>query len=195
MCEEVNQGELPKAKKAIIQAVQHEAFPEELKDIRQGKDLAIASPIKKLSPYLDDWGLLSVGVICLLQTLKERRKTHSSSEDDIMSLTYSYIIAVSMPKTKVATSEKGPYDQPAYGSIGGKVSQQSYLFFLLKTPGANWTSVDGRLTSRMPVYWSPFSYVGVDVFVPWIGTRGGLENSKCWAVLFTCMSSRAIHEN
>lgn len=54
MCEEVNQGELPKAKKAIIQAVQHEAFPEELKDIRQGKDLAIASPIKKLSPYLDD---------------------------------------------------------------------------------------------------------------------------------------------
>ncbi|KAK7893312.1 hypothetical protein WMY93_022464 [Mugilogobius chulae] len=43
----------------------------------------------------------------------------------------------------------------------------------------------------------PFSYVGLDVFGPWeIVTRrmrGGQVNNKRWAVLFTCMSTRAIH--
>lgn len=44
----------------------------------------------------------------------------------------------------------------------------------------------------------PFSYVGLDVFGPWevtthLSTRGGQANSKIWAVLFSCMSKRAIH--
>jgi hypothetical protein len=43
----------------------------------------------------------------------------------------------------------------------------------------------------------PFSFVGLDVFRPWMvtsrRTRGGQANSKRWAVLFTCMSTRAIH--
>lgn len=43
----------------------------------------------------------------------------------------------------------------------------------------------------------PFSYVGLDVFGPWLisarQTRGGIANSKHWAVLFTCLTTRAIH--
>ncbi|XP_043986029.1 uncharacterized protein LOC122838996 [Gambusia affinis] len=43
----------------------------------------------------------------------------------------------------------------------------------------------------------PFTYVGVDVFGPWIvtsrRTRGGYANSKRWAVIFSCLSTRAIH--
>ena len=43
----------------------------------------------------------------------------------------------------------------------------------------------------------PFSYVGHDVFGPWQicaqRTRGGLAHSKHWAVLFACMSTRAVH--
>ena len=43
----------------------------------------------------------------------------------------------------------------------------------------------------------PFSYVGLDVFGPWLvrtrRTRGGVANSKRWAVLFTCLTTRAIH--
>jgi Family of unknown function (DUF5641) len=44
---------------------------------------------------------------------------------------------------------------------------------------------------------APFSHVGVDVFGPWSvsvrKTRGGSANAKRWAVLFTCMATRAIH--
>lgn len=43
----------------------------------------------------------------------------------------------------------------------------------------------------------PFTYVGVDVFGPWLivtrHTRGGQANSKRWAVLFICLCIRAIH--
>ncbi len=44
---------------------------------------------------------------------------------------------------------------------------------------------------------APFSYVGLDVFGPWevitSCTRSGQSRDKRWAVLFTCMSTRAIH--
>ena len=43
----------------------------------------------------------------------------------------------------------------------------------------------------------PFTHVGLDVFGPWNivsrQTRGGSAESKRWAVLFTCLSTRAIH--
>ena len=43
----------------------------------------------------------------------------------------------------------------------------------------------------------PFTTVGLDVFGPWKivtrRTRGGCAQSKRWAVLFTCMLTRAVH--
>ena len=44
---------------------------------------------------------------------------------------------------------------------------------------------------------SAFSYVGVDVFGPWQvisrRTRSSQASAKRWAVLFTCLSIRAVH--
>lgn len=43
----------------------------------------------------------------------------------------------------------------------------------------------------------PFTNVGLDVFGPWnVSTHrtcGGHANSKRWAVMFTCLSMRAVH--
>lgn len=43
----------------------------------------------------------------------------------------------------------------------------------------------------------PFTQVGLDVFGPWTvcarRTRGGLAESKRWAVMFTCLVTRAVH--
>ncbi|XP_024909242.1 uncharacterized protein LOC112486514 [Cynoglossus semilaevis] len=40
----------------------------------------------------------------------------------------------------------------------------------------------------------PFTTVGLDVFGPWYhDTSGGCVDSKRWAVLFTCMSTRSVH--
>lgn len=43
----------------------------------------------------------------------------------------------------------------------------------------------------------PFTHVGLDVFGPWSvttrRTRGGAADSKRWAVIFACLSTRAVH--
>jgi hypothetical protein len=42
----------------------------------------------------------------------------------------------------------------------------------------------------------PFSAVGVDTFGPWNvtirRTRGGAAQSKRWAIIFTCLTTRAV---
>ncbi len=43
----------------------------------------------------------------------------------------------------------------------------------------------------------PFTYAGFDVFGPWSittgRTRGGSAESKRWAIIFSCLSSQAVH--
>ncbi|XP_052251751.1 uncharacterized protein LOC127858589 [Dreissena polymorpha] len=51
---------------------------------------------------------------------------------------------------------------------------------------------EGRLTPG-----PPFTYVGVDTFGPWPvvkrRTRGGVAESKRWAIIFVCLVTRASH--
>ncbi|XP_051806692.1 uncharacterized protein LOC127534752 [Acanthochromis polyacanthus] len=43
----------------------------------------------------------------------------------------------------------------------------------------------------------PFTHVGLDIFGPWTviarRTRGGHAENKRWAIMFTCLSTRAVH--
>lgn len=58
-----------------------------------------------------------------------------------------------------------------------------------------------QLMANLPIDRSiagpPFMNVGLDVFGPWQvmtrKTRGGIVNNKRWAVLFTCLCTRAVH--
>lgn len=55
----------------------------------------------------------------------------------------------------------------------------------------------GNLPNERTSMGPPFSIVGVDTFGPWEvvarRTRGGLAQSKRWAILFTCMAKRGVH--
>lgn len=55
----------------------------------------------------------------------------------------------------------------------------------------------GDLPSECLQECPPFTYVGLDVFGPWAvagrRTCGGQTESKRWAIMFSCMSSRAVH--
>lgn len=55
----------------------------------------------------------------------------------------------------------------------------------------------GNLPSERMQLAPPFTYVGVDLFGPWDiitrRTRGGKASSKRWAVMFSCLSTRAVH--
>ncbi len=63
--------------------------------------------------------------------------------------------------------------------------------------GITSTAKDGRPPFQHLTPAPPFTFVGVDVFGPWQiitrCTRGGAACNKRWAVIFTCLTVRAIH--
>lgn len=65
-----------------------------------------------------------------------------------------------------------------------------------KTKRKSGATTNVRLTLRSSTTRTTL-YVGLDVFGPWEvstrRTRDGSANSKRWAILFTCMSTRAVH--
>ena len=86
-----------------------------------------------------------------------------------------------------------------YWIIGGKRMVNSVIDKCLKCKklrGQRQTQKMANLPADRVNPAPPFSYVGLDVFGPWQicarCTRGGLAHAKRWAVLFTCMETRAI---
>ena len=75
---------------------------------------------------------------------------------------------------------------------------QSTIASLVESSGeSSYTKKIADLPSERYTPAPPFTYVGLDVFGPWQvvarRTRGGLATNKRWAVIFTCLSIRAIH--
>ena len=66
-----------------------------------------------------------------------------------------------------------------------------------KTRGKFLTQVMADLPKDRLEATPPFTSVGMDVFGPWTvvtrRTRGGTTDSKRWAVIFTCLCTRAVH--
>ncbi len=84
--------------------------------------------------------------------------------------------------------------------IGGKRRISSVIFQCIQCRKLRGRILTQKMSDLPPERLSmdpPFSFVGLDVFGPWVvtsrRTRGGQASSKRWAVLFTCMSTRAIH--
>ena len=95
---------------------------------------------------------------------------------------------------------EGAIRQAGFWIIGAKRSISSYIYNCVtcrKLRG----KVEEQKMSDLPAdrltVAPPFTYVGLDAFGPWSvvtrRTRGGIANSKRWAILFTCLTTRAIH--
>ena len=185
----------------ILRHVQDQAFSRELDALKGGTSLPRDSRIGSLSPYLDEAGLLRVGG--RLNRLQNTLGLASTNP-------------VIVPKGHVATLLVRHYHERVFhqgrtiteGSLrsngfwvlGAKKAIQSLIHrcvFCKKLRG----SVEEQKMANLPddrlTPGPPFSSVGVDVFGPWQvitrRTRGGAAHSKRWAVLFTCLTTRAIH--
>ncbi len=87
-----------------------------------------------------------------------------------------------------------------YWIVGGKRSVSSSIFNCVtcrKLRGKSEEQIMADLPADRLHIDPPFTYVGLDVFGPWPvaarKTRGGQAEAKRWAVIFTCMTTRAIH--
>lgn len=192
--------ELLCAEKTIVKAVQQEKYAQEYKSLEKGDKLSKKSLLKGLDPFIDADGLLRVG----------GRLTEAQIELDVkkpLIIPGKHHIATLLVKhhhEKVRHQGRhyteGAVRAAGYWIVGGKRRVCSVIHEcvtcrrLRREPQTQkMADLPTDCVSTDP----PFTNVGLDVFGPWSvaarRTRGGHAQSKRWAVIFTCMSVRAVH--
>nr|XP_055053759.1 uncharacterized protein LOC129438884 [Misgurnus anguillicaudatus] len=191
---------LERAKSILIQSVQAEAFSEELKCLQASTVISKQSPLFNLSPYIDKSGLLRVGGRLSQANLgrDELCPLILPGHCHMTSLIIQHYHKQVEHQGRVFT--EGALREAGFWIIGGKRRISSTIFQCFQCRKLRGKISTQKMSDLPPERLSmdpPFSFVGLDVFGPWMvtsrRTRGGQANSKRWAVLFTCMSTRAIH--
>ncbi|XP_036418652.1 uncharacterized protein LOC118802279 [Colossoma macropomum] len=183
----------------IIRAVQKEAFPVEFSALADGNNLPKSSPLFKLHPKVDG-GLLRIGGRIQHAPLEYAEK------NPLILPKHSHVSMLLVRHYHEQVEHQGRhFTEGAIRSaglwiIGCKRLVSAVIHNCIvcrKLRGKMETQTMADLPPERLSTFPPFTYVGLDVFGPWKvtarRTRGGHAESKRWAVLFTCMSTRAVH--
>ncbi|XP_062579354.1 uncharacterized protein LOC134241304 [Saccostrea cucullata] len=177
----------------LVKLCQNETFSAEITNLVNDKPVSKDSSLRYLDPYLHD-GIIRLG---------GRIRTGDALSDEhgpiiIQGKTYLARLLVlhchGVVKHQGRHLTEGAVRSSGYWVIGGKRLISSVIHSCVtcrKLRGKLEHQKMGNLPSP------PFTYVGVDTFRPWEivtrKTRGGSANSKRWAILFTCLTSRVVH--
>lgn len=194
------QEELLRAKVCIVKSVQYERYTEELKCINSGSNIPPSSSLWKLHPIMDQDHLLRVGGR-IGQSGLSMNETHPiiiPGQHHLATLLMSHYHEAVKHQGRHLT--EGAIRLAGFWLVGAKRGISSLLHRCItcrKLRGKIEHQQMAALPAERLQVAPPFTYVGVDVFGPWDivsrRTRGGVSNSKRWAVMFSCMCSRAVH--
>ncbi len=185
------------AEQFIIHAVQEEAFSDEIKALKQKKDVQRNKSIKlhKLNPFMDSQDILRVGGRLTQATLHPHvkhpailPKGHHVSR-----------LLIRHYHEKVKHQGRGMTINELRSSgiwILGCSSEVSSLIFKCincrKLRKCNQEQKMADLPLERMEATPPFTYSGMDCFGPFY-VKDGRKEMKRYGLLFTCMCSRAIH--
>ncbi|XP_036003032.1 uncharacterized protein LOC118566091 isoform X2 [Fundulus heteroclitus] len=199
-CKAETVEESEKASAVIIQAVQQEVYSQEIKCIQKQEKMPKSSPLRNLDPFIDTHGLLRVGGRLRHSNLDQSEKTPLiiPGQHHIATLLIRHHHEQIHHQGRHFT--EGAVRSAGLWVVGGKkrvssIIHQCMTCRRLRAPLSiqKMANLPADRLSTDP----PFSSVGLDVFGPWNvssrRTRGGFAQSKRWAVIFTCMSIRAVH--
>ncbi|XP_052562964.1 uncharacterized protein LOC128092673 [Culex pipiens pallens] len=199
----LRQEELAAAENTIWRWVQSDAFPDEVATLAAARadpekrfNLESTSKIRKLSPFMDDAGVV-------------RMESRIVAADFVPFDTRYPII---MPKDHTATKLLVDWYHRKYlhGNCETVVNELRQRFHVpnLRTAArkAKNDCLLCQLKAKVPVvprmaplpaarlkaFERPFSYVGVDYFGP-VAVRVNRTTAKRWVALFTCLTTRAVH--
>ena len=191
---------IDRAKGLVIRESQLEFFAEELTALRNKFGVSRTSILAKLNPFLDPKGLLRIAGRLNSSRLDSREKhpiiVYRSSH--IATLLVRHYNKEVMHQGRHFT--EGTVRSAGYWIIGGKrlvssVIHQCAICRKLRVKRAVQKMVDLPSDRLEPS--PPLTQVGVDTFGPWPvvtrRTRGGQATNKRWRILFTCLTTRAIH--
>lgn len=188
------------ARLVIIRNVQHDVFAEEVKCLSRGDVISKSSPLRKLNPILDADGLLRVGGRISLADIpwEEKHPIIVPKKHHVATLLVRHYHEQVAHQGRHLT--EGAVRSAGLWLIGGKrlvtnIIQKCVICNKLR--GRMEEQKMSNLPAERLTPGPPFTNVGVDVFGPWIistrRTRGGIAENKRWAVIFTCLVTRAVH--
>jgi hypothetical protein len=187
------------AENLIIRSVQYEAFADEIELITKQKALPKGS-LTKLNPIIEESGILRVGGRLSRADLsdKERHPVVLPGSHHVTAL----LVKLCHQQTKHQGRHftRGRIRAAGYWTIGEKRLVNRVIHECVscrklrgKLAYQNMADLPSERLTPAP----PFTYVGLDVFGPWQvvtrRTRGGVAKNKRWAVIFTCLTVRAVH--
>ena len=199
----------------IIQTVQEEAFGEELKlyrgerlsgdesrreRISEKKSEMKKSALYRLDPFVDDNGILRIGGRLRRARLeyKEKHPVLLPKGYHVSKLIVRHYHGQVHHQGRQITH--GAIRQAGYWLVDGnhEVAKELSLCVLCKKlRGPRLEQRMADLPADRVEATPPFTNVGFDVFGPWLiqtrKTRGGTTGSKRWGLVFTRLSSRAVH--
>ncbi|XP_061891197.1 uncharacterized protein LOC133641474 isoform X1 [Entelurus aequoreus] len=192
--------ELAHAKKTIIRAVQEDIYAQEYASIKNGKGLSKDNNLKALDPLIDADGLLRIGgrIKEAKLSLEEKSPLIIPGKHHISTLLVRHYHQKIQHQGRLFT--EGALRAAGFWIVGGKRRVSSVIYGCVKCRKLRALPQTQKMADLPADRLStepPFTNVGLDVFGPWTvsarRTRGGLAQDKRWAVLFTCMSVRAVH--
>lgn len=191
--------EMDQAKEIVLKAAQRAAFVNELLALQADKPRLESSPFQKLSPSLEN------GLICVGGRLKESCLTPMEKNPIILPKD-SHISLLLVRHYHEQVKHQGRYmTEGAVRAAGLWILSGRRLINSVLHKCITCRKLRGKLEEQYMAdlpperlkTCPPFTYVGLDVFGPWFitikRTRGGQVENKRWAIMFSCLSSRAVH--
>ncbi|KAK7892056.1 hypothetical protein WMY93_024019 [Mugilogobius chulae] len=191
--------ELAQARAIIIKAAQEEFYSSDIAALTQTQSVPTSSALQKLNPILKN------DLICVGGRLKHAGlNTNETNPVILPKNSHVSLLLVRHYHAQVKHQGRhfteGALRAAGYWIISGKRLISSVLHKCVTCRQLR-RKAEIQLMANLPPerlqVSPPFTYVGVDVFGPWPvvsrRTRGGQAESKRWAMLFCCMSSRAVH--
>ncbi|XP_071153733.1 uncharacterized protein [Mytilus edulis] len=188
------------AENFILISAQHEVYGDEIDCIKRQTQINKRSPIANLNPFLDEQGLLRVGVRIAKSDLdlREKKPLIVPGRHHIATLLVRHYHNKIKHQGRHFTD--GAIRSAGFWIVGAKRLISSIIHKCVtcrKLRGKTEYQIMSDLPEDRLEPSPPFTNVGIDTFGPWTivsrKTRGGYANSKRWAILFTCLVTRAIH--
>ncbi|XP_073763460.1 uncharacterized protein [Danio rerio] len=196
----LTEEQLQVAGDTIIYAIQREVFADEIRGMEKDNPMHKQSPFYKLSPFMDSNKLLRVGgrLTRAQLTTNEKHPVIIPSKHHVSQLIIRHFHAQVHHQGRHFT--EGAIRAAGFWIVGGKRAVSAVIFRCVtcrRLRGKRQEQVMSDLPEDRMNTDPPFTCVGLDIFGPWTvttrKTRGGQAESKRWAVIFVCMSTRAIH--
>lgn len=191
-----------RAEEFIIKAAQRDFFLEEVESLMEGREIKKGNAILALSPFLDSRGLLRVGGR-LKRGTKSLRQIETCPILIPKGSHLANLLALLCHEQVFHQGRRltgGKLHSMGFWIVGEKRLINSLLGKCVICKRLRGTFCSPKMAELPEDRLSPgppFTYVGVDVFGPWSitarKTRGSHVTQKRWAVLFTCLTSRAVH--